>query len=457
MEKDEDDSKVEFDPEIFESALHDVMDPVELWLLSGDLQDSDDSSPTTVIRMVKDIFNQGLIDKPPGIVLAEAVQCSPPLVSKVWNNSGYKKVENKNSALLTKAQEEQLLQKVLYIIDNTGFITAQEIRYWAEKISGKPVGHNWHVDFILRHNDEIGAIETDKREESRVKVSEESVLIYKILLITELKGIPVELIACTDEVGYQQYCDSRRRMIIVRKANTTKPLHNPTDRAERRISIMSGAGMSGDCMLPFVILKKPVDLNQHLLAGTRHGIDAYIAEAEGTTMTGPLFCEFLLNCAVPFFDKQRKLIGADIRTPAAILLDNCPSHISEFSRQICALNNIKLLTLPPNSTQYLQMLDLGIFGAFKSHLQTLRRHNTHDTQEHITHLALSALHQALAQINVINSFKECGLLRRIADDGRVYAEIDNATFDSIIDSIEAEHTLLKYKGTRQTRVLKKRA
>ncbi|KAA6373151.1 MAG: hypothetical protein EZS28_031321, partial [Streblomastix strix] len=37
------------------------------------------------------------------------------------------------------------------------------------------------------------------------------------------------------------------------------------------------------------------------------------------------------------------------------------------------------------------------------------------------------------------------------------AEIDNATFDSIIDSIEAEHTLLKYKGTRQTRVLKKRA
>ncbi|KAA6381902.1 MAG: hypothetical protein EZS28_022572 [Streblomastix strix] len=127
MEKDEDVSKVEFDPDIFKSALYDIIDPVELWHLSGDLQDSDDSSPTTVIRMVKEVFCQGLIDNPPGIVLAEAVQCSPPLVSKVRNNSDYKKVENKNSALLNKAQGEQLLQKVLYIIDNTGFITAQEI------------------------------------------------------------------------------------------------------------------------------------------------------------------------------------------------------------------------------------------------------------------------------------------------------------------------------------------
>ncbi|KAA6378703.1 MAG: hypothetical protein EZS28_025772, partial [Streblomastix strix] len=151
MEKDEDISNVEFDPKIFESALFDIMDPVELWLLSGDLKGSDDSSPTTVIRMVKDIFNQGLIDKPPGNVLVEAVQYSPPLMSKVWNNSGYKKVENKNSALLSKAQEQQLLQKFLYTIDNIGFITAQEIRYWTEKISGKPVGHNWHVYFIMRH------------------------------------------------------------------------------------------------------------------------------------------------------------------------------------------------------------------------------------------------------------------------------------------------------------------
>ncbi|KAA6378309.1 MAG: hypothetical protein EZS28_026164, partial [Streblomastix strix] len=376
MEKNEDVSKVEFVPEIFESALHDIMNPFELWLLSGDLQDSDDSSPTTVIRMVKDILNQRLIDKPPGIVLAEAVQYSPPLASKIWNNSGDKKIENKNSVILTKDLEEQLLQKVLYIINNTGFITAQEIRYCAEKISGKLVCHNWHVDFILRHNDVIGAIQTDKIEESRVKVSEESVFIYKILLITETKGIPVELIACTDEVGYQQYCDARRRMIIARNANTSKPLHNPTDREERHISIMSGAGMSGDCMLPFVILKKPVDLNKYLLAGTRHGIDAYIAEAVRTCMTGLLFCEFLPNCAVPFFDIQWKLIGADIRTPAAILLDNCPSNISEFSRQICALNNIKLFTLPPNSTQYLQMFDFGIFGAFKSKLQTFRRHNS---------------------------------------------------------------------------------
>ncbi|KAA6381903.1 MAG: hypothetical protein EZS28_022573 [Streblomastix strix] len=248
----------------------------------------------------------------------------------------------------------------------------------------------------------------------------------------ELIDIPVELIAFIDEVGYQQYCDARRRMIIVRKANTTKPLHNPTDRAEHRISIMSGAGISGDCMLLFVILKKPVDLNQHLLAGTRHGIDVYTVEAEGTTMNGLLFCEFLLNYAVPFSTNNRNQL-------AQISVPQQPYYLIIVHHTYLNFQDKFELRTISNYSHYHQI-----------QRNKLRRHNIHDTQEHITHLALSALLQALAQINGINSFKECGHLRRMADDGRVCAEIDNATFDSIIDSIEAVYTLLKFKGTRQT-------
>ncbi|KAA6367766.1 MAG: hypothetical protein EZS28_036707, partial [Streblomastix strix] len=92
---------------------------MELWFLSGDLHYSDESSPTTIIRMVKELFCQRLIYSPPGIVLAEAVQYSPPLASK---NCCFK--------------------MVLCIIDTTGLVTAQEIRYLAERVYVKPIGYN---------------------------------------------------------------------------------------------------------------------------------------------------------------------------------------------------------------------------------------------------------------------------------------------------------------------------
>ncbi|KAA6386425.1 MAG: hypothetical protein EZS28_018048 [Streblomastix strix] len=275
-----------------------------------------------------------------------------------------------------------------------------------------------------------------------MKIKEEDILAYKQLIKKELNDIPVELIVSADEVGYSQYCDSRRRKIIVRRENKNKNLHNPVDRSERRLSILAGAAQSGDSLLPFVIIKKSLDKAAHLLAGIRHGVDAYLVEAEGTSMTNELFPEFLLNCAVPYFDKQRKVLRLNLSQAAALIVDNCSSHLSQYSRQICAMNNIKLLTMPPNSIQYLQVFDLGIFSSYKSHLQTLRRHNTHYKLETITRIALSALHQALAPINIQNSFKEAGYLREIRSNGRVYSTMNDAVFGDIIDAIEADKTLM---------------
>ncbi|KAA6332020.1 MAG: hypothetical protein EZS28_053324, partial [Streblomastix strix] len=150
-------------------------------------------------------------------------------------------------------------------------------------------------------------------------------------------------------------------------------------------------------------------------------------------------------------NKQRKLIKKDLKQPAALLIDNYSSHLTSYCKQICALNNVKLIILPPNSTQYLQVLDLGIFSSFKSHLQSLRRHNTHDSPETIVKIAISALHQSLAPINIHNSFKKAGILRNILPNGHVYCTINKEVFDDIIKSLEIEHLLLKYVGTRPTR------
>ncbi|KAA6386424.1 MAG: hypothetical protein EZS28_018047, partial [Streblomastix strix] len=110
-----------------ERTLDGVLDPIELWLITSDLRDSEVSCSSEALRMVKDSCDEGYCQKPSGLFLAEAASCSPPLVARLWNGSGYQKVEIKESAIFTPEEELKLLAKILHINYNTCFVTAQEI------------------------------------------------------------------------------------------------------------------------------------------------------------------------------------------------------------------------------------------------------------------------------------------------------------------------------------------
>ncbi|KAA6392473.1 MAG: hypothetical protein EZS28_012005, partial [Streblomastix strix] len=200
MNKDEEISDSSFDINTFEKTLNGIIDPIELWLIAGDCRDQDVSSSTTALKMVKDSCDMGYIQKPTGVQLASAASCSPQLMSRLWNNGGYKKKEIKESAIFTPQQEQKILENILKIIDETGIVTLQEINEEAEKLAGRFIGYSFSIRFLQRHKDSIGIIATTAREERRVKLKEEDVLIYLQLIIEELKGIPAELIIQGDEV-----------------------------------------------------------------------------------------------------------------------------------------------------------------------------------------------------------------------------------------------------------------
>jgi hypothetical protein len=57
-----------------------------------------------------------------------------------------------------------------------------------------------------------------------------------------------------------------------------------------------------------------------------------------------------------------------------LLMDNQECHLTDEFIEYCYLNNITLFPLPPNSTHYLQPLDVGVFGPFKHwHQEVLYR------------------------------------------------------------------------------------
>jgi hypothetical protein len=51
--------------------------------------------------------------------------------------------------------------------------------------------------------------------------------------------------------------------------------------------------------------------------------------------------------------------------PGVLLCDNCTSHIEEEIAQLFAQRNIRLITFPPQTSDWFQHLDLVISGAFK--------------------------------------------------------------------------------------------
>ncbi|KAA6387411.1 MAG: hypothetical protein EZS28_017062 [Streblomastix strix] len=141
MQKDTEPPYNKFDIDNFENTLQPILDPIELWLIADTPRDTWITSPTQIIRFIRENYRQEYFQKPPQTTLAQASSCSTPLVLKVGNDTGYKNVEKKrNCSLLSPDEEKKLLTKELCVIDSTKFITAQENRDLAGKMKNTTVG-----------------------------------------------------------------------------------------------------------------------------------------------------------------------------------------------------------------------------------------------------------------------------------------------------------------------------
>jgi hypothetical protein len=61
-----------------------------------------------------------------------------------------------------------------------------------------------------------------------------------------------------------------------------------------------------------------------------------------------------------------------------LLGDNLATHISPAVSQACKANNISFVCLPPNSTDKLQPLDVGVFSSLKAKWRTILTEHKHN-------------------------------------------------------------------------------
>ncbi|KAA6355116.1 MAG: hypothetical protein EZS28_049357, partial [Streblomastix strix] len=175
-----------------------------------------------------------------------------------------------------------------------------------------------------------------------------------------------------------------------------------------------------------------------------------IAESEGTSMNSELMEEFLSEFFVPKVEETRKRLGVAANERAILLMDNLRAHCTALNLTYLAVNNIIVITPPPHATHLLQAADLGIFGPFKTHMQTLRCNHVHDSQEFLIGIALSAMRQATTAINVRAGFL-AGALKEIENNkGNLVAQFVQESIEAAIKTAEDDGILLKEAPTRIT-------
>ena len=74
-----------------------------------------------------------------------------------------------------------------------------------------------------------------------------------------------------------------------------------------------------------------------------------------------VFYEYIANKFLPWVKREK------IELPVILFVDGHASHLSQPLSEFCNQNQIVLVVLLPNTTHFLQPMDVSMFSALKAH------------------------------------------------------------------------------------------
>jgi hypothetical protein len=130
------------------------------------------------------------------------------------------------------------------------------------------------------------------------------------------------------------------------------------------MSLLGAISLSCEAIPPLLILKGTQWDDKWIPSDVTAGIHADFTYTAKSYITIPVWEGWLGDRFVPAIDAARERLGTP-HMPGVLLCDNHSTHCGEYTRQFLANNNIKLITIPPHSSKFLQVLDVVSFGTLK--------------------------------------------------------------------------------------------
>jgi hypothetical protein len=405
------------------------------------LQKKPNQSKTEVLHTVIQFENEKKIAPLSNVLLAKGIGCSKSYVTQIRKGT-LQIAGRKRSMTFSFAEDSKILTEVLKQLKDGTLLTEPDLCWIAFTILGIRPQRGWARSFFKRHKDVLGKATAEKREYGRMEIKKEDVTRYKKSLADDIEGVSSLLIFNCDEVGVSLYCDERRRRVIVAKEDDGETLHVPVDRGEKHLSMMACVSLAGEALMPHFLTKGVVPAVELQKTGLLENVHATFAHTTSGYMTKESFKGWVDLNFVPQVNWMRKKLSLE-KEKAMLLLDNCPSHLSDESFKTLGDANITFFTLLPNATHLLQPCDVGLFGAFKQHLKNEKGFSAAISPTELILHCTNAFRKATTTSSIIKSFRRAGS-KIIVKNPFNFAALDETEFTRIFATIEKDRKAMKY-------------
>lgn len=289
-----------------------------------------------------------------------------------------------NSRKFTTAEEELLVQKVLYQCAQGLPPQQAVVKDWANVMlrSKQPsdpqtVGTNWVTKFVKRHP-ELNSVYNRKMDYQRAECEDPEVmrLWFKLVQDTISKyGVPEEDIYNFDETGFQMGVISTSKVITTSERKGRARTIQPGNR--EWVTVIEAVNAKGWTVPPFVIFAGKL----HQMTWYQAGLPATwkIAVSENGWTNDELGLQWIQH----FHQNTEHVRKGKWRL---LIFDGHGSHQTAQFRDFCLEKHILTLCMPAHSSHILQPLDVSCFGPLKKAYSRqienkLRLGNNHITKE----------------------------------------------------------------------------
>jgi hypothetical protein len=287
---------------------------------------------------------------------------------------------------LTKEQEAALVQYVVVHHFVGQCLTTDDIIYKVNQIiqhvpcwckttlakkwrDGTGPSRKWARLFLKRHKYVLRPRVVDHLDPQRARVPESSVKDFFDQLkkiFTEFPNLPPGNICNLDETSLQPL--PKKKKVWTPKG--ARRSHAKGNECRFSLTCLMTIFADGTNMPPFFIVKgkkysPPWFHDTVVVAALRFDghLQAGLTVQGNAWMDTPTFLKWIEELFLPHTTSRRSA-----ETPLLLLMDNFGAHINHEVIGKLVDNHVKVVTLPPHSSQLLQALDVGIMLPFKKHM-----------------------------------------------------------------------------------------
>ena len=233
-------------------------------------------------------------------------------------------------------------------------------------------------------------------------------------------GIDPDCCFNVDEIGFSRRLNHKPvRCVVPASAEGTRVEYLTTAEAEKTFTAIVAVSLSGDAMRPMIVCPTMSLSNDFLTTKVRQGHDCFLVSNESGFCNRRIFKRWYELVMRPEIDRRRKNMS-DKNAPFLILCDGFTGHDDPVLREMMAVDNVRLVFIPPHSSHLTQPLDKFVFANLKAAYFAGSPKETSDDRNGRKLLRiLDAFHKAMKPATIRRSWDAVGVHVTWGPDGRI--------------------------------------